>query len=301
MAMTQDLPEFEAMKRRTQQRFQAQGQQQQDALKRRAAAMGTLNSGAYLKQSQNAAEANTQQQEEAMQTVDAGQQAELRRMKEIQEGREFQKGEREASQGFASSERAASQGFASAEALKQREFAAGESKLGRDLQADQFAKDYDLKNKAFMQSLVQWEENKRLAREKAALDYNESMFNQGMAKKQAEDDSWICTRVNEVSPRSFEEQGLLSRFRKYALKNHNEETRFYIGECQELVRRMDVASVDWREHVGFVRAITTLTRAGNLAAAYLLYRDTMLGLIEKYWPECKAVVLVEANPKENTA
>jgi len=122
-AQAQGPDEFELARRRAQQQVTAATQAKTDAIKRRMSAAGALNSGAAIKQEQIAHDEGQQQLQQATEQVDAAERAEFRRRREVQEGRDFARSEREASQQFASGE-----------SRLGREFTAGESALGRRFQ-----------------------------------------------------------------------------------------------------------------------------------------------------------------------
>lgn len=137
--------EFDLERKRAAQREAATLQGQKDALARRAAQTGGGVSGALIKQEQVATNQSAQRLGAANEAIDAGERAEARRLREIQEGRDFTRSEREASQGFLSGEsalqrryltgeREAGQAFSSGEADKQRGFLSGESALARRFQ-----------------------------------------------------------------------------------------------------------------------------------------------------------------------
>lgn len=108
--MNAALPEYDAMRNKLAQRTSADTQQQQDAMQRRFAAQGGLNSGAAIKQQQLVAETGVQQREQGMEAINTQEGAEQRRMQEAENQKEFQ----------------------SQEAGAGRQFAASESQLGRE-------------------------------------------------------------------------------------------------------------------------------------------------------------------------
>src|SRR4051794_12263065 len=67
----QSLPEFQSARQRTSNQFDAQRQTTQNALERRFAAMGNLNSGEATKQIALASQANTEQGAQVQQDLDA--------------------------------------------------------------------------------------------------------------------------------------------------------------------------------------------------------------------------------------
>jgi hypothetical protein len=90
---------------------------------RRAAQLGGGPSGAFIKQEQLAMDASAQRLGEANEAIDAAKAGEMRRIREMEEGMNFQREEAGAQRTFQSGEREASQ-----------KFAAGESAMARALQ-----------------------------------------------------------------------------------------------------------------------------------------------------------------------
>ena len=110
---------YEFQRKRAEQAVNKQNQEENDALSRRFAAMGGLNSGAYIKQQQIQGDTAMQRRQDALEGIGA-QEAQARlAQEEAQKQREFSK-----------SERLGSQEFAGGEAQKQRQFATGE-RLGQ--------------------------------------------------------------------------------------------------------------------------------------------------------------------------
>ncbi len=83
---------FNQQRQRLTQRFQAQGQEQDDAIKRKMAQLGNLNSGAAMKLQQQGQDQLTQQREEAIGNLDAQQAQQQIQLDESQRGRDFQRG-----------------------------------------------------------------------------------------------------------------------------------------------------------------------------------------------------------------
>ena len=77
----------------------------------------------------------------------------------------------------------------------------------------------------------------------------------------------------------------MRKFRRWSLENRP-SSAFYYQHFSELSARMEAQGVQWQEFVGFERAIITLLRANSTEAAYQLFRDTVIELTRKYWPEC---------------
>ncbi len=112
----QQLPEYEAMRRRTQQRLESEGQGQQEALQRRFAQVGNLNSGAAIKNEQALQGQIATQKEDALGQIDAQEMGEQQRRQEVQDQMAFQ---------------------------------SGEAQKGRDFQGGMFNQEFGLKNQAF--------------------------------------------------------------------------------------------------------------------------------------------------------
>ena len=132
LAQEQGLEQYALARRRIKGESQASQQTTKDALARRFASLGNLNSGARIKIEQKAQDQSEGQLNNALEGVDAAEQAELARRREVQLGREFQTSERLGSEKFASGERLGSEKFASGERLGAQDFAALQAKLGRD-------------------------------------------------------------------------------------------------------------------------------------------------------------------------
>lgn len=109
------LPQYDLLRKRVQQQGLEQKDEAMEALKRRMASQGMLNSGAYNVSSQQVEDQANKQTNDALQGVSFQEAQELQRQKEVQDQRDFQKSEREASQGYATGERVASQGYATKE------------------------------------------------------------------------------------------------------------------------------------------------------------------------------------------
>lgn len=94
------LAEFDPIRRRLQSQFAKQRQTAGDALQRRFASQGMLNSGAYAKTAQQQEIELAEKEAEATGMVDFQEAMEARRRQEIDEGRKYQTSEREGSQQF---------------------------------------------------------------------------------------------------------------------------------------------------------------------------------------------------------
>jgi hypothetical protein len=125
---------FELAKKRAQQKATESQQQSTDALKRRFAQMGALQSGAAIKQEQLVAEKTQEQLGQELEGIGA-QEAEFnRQQQEVKEGREWQAGQADIQRKFESGESALGRAFATSEAQKGREFTSGENLTQRQHQ-----------------------------------------------------------------------------------------------------------------------------------------------------------------------
>jgi hypothetical protein len=140
------LPQFDYARKRIAQQSTADEQGQQEALKRRFAAMGNVNSGAYVKQQAVAADDAAKRREDALGGVDAQEAQEVQRRAEVTEGRDFARSERVGSQDFANTQRMGSQDFANSQRLGSQEYASGESALQRKYQTGERLGSQDFAN-----------------------------------------------------------------------------------------------------------------------------------------------------------
>lgn len=132
--MAERLPQYDYLRQRATQQSQADRDTQTEAMKRRFAANGMVNSGAYEKSAQIQDDDLNRQRNDAVQAVDFAEQNELQRQKEITEGRQFQTAERMGSQQFQSGEAGAQRGFMTAERLGGQDFAGSQAALQRRFQ-----------------------------------------------------------------------------------------------------------------------------------------------------------------------
>jgi hypothetical protein len=167
------LPEYDKLKQQTAQRFNAQAQQQGNALKRKLASIGNLNSGAAIKQQEKINTDVGQQQEAALSNIDTQQAQELQRRKEIEDARNFEAAQ--AQKGM---------DFSAQQAALGRDFTASESALARKLQSDQFGQQFGLQNKVFKEQQGQNKIQNAMAAREAQLNEYTNMFNQAQALAQ---------------------------------------------------------------------------------------------------------------------
>jgi hypothetical protein len=107
--------EFDLARRRAAQQETANLQLQKDAIARRAAQLGGGVQGSMIKQEALAADASAQRLGQAHEGIDTAQRAEERRLREVQEGREFTTSERLGSEKFIAGESALQRRLAEAQ------------------------------------------------------------------------------------------------------------------------------------------------------------------------------------------
>jgi hypothetical protein len=143
------LPEYDAMRARLTQRTNADTGQQQDAMARRFAAQGGLNSGAAIKQQQMIADQGVQNREQGMEGIQNQESAEQRRLNEIESGREFTSQEAATGRQFQAGESQLGRDFQGMESQRGRDFTAGQNKLTMDQNASQFGQTFGLQQKQY--------------------------------------------------------------------------------------------------------------------------------------------------------
>jgi hypothetical protein len=171
--VTGPLPEYNQMRNRVQSQANSANQAAQDAIKRRFAAMGGLNTGSFVKQAQLQEDSNQASTQEALQGVDAEEAKARRELEQIESQKEFQS--QEALQGRKAAAYEAALGRQ--EAVKSRDFAAEQAVLQRNMQREfqnadqQFRADvfsFDSQSK-LAQLEMQWEQ---LEQDRQTTEFN---------------------------------------------------------------------------------------------------------------------------------
>lgn len=176
-----DTSQFDLARKRAKDQSDVDLQARKDALQRRFASLGNLDSGAQLKQEELAVNDASSNLTNANEGINAQQQAEIGRRKEVIQGQNFQTSEREAGQNFVSgeatkqrdygtSERLASEKYGTSERVSGQDFASSEANKQRDTQIDQFNKTYGLSNDQFKEAQKQF--SKTFAEEQRVNDAN---------------------------------------------------------------------------------------------------------------------------------
>ena len=186
------LPEFAQQRQKVEQRVNADTQGQQDAMQRRFAAQGMLNSGAAIKQGNIVANQGTQNKVDAIAGVDAAEMGEQQRRQEIQDTRDFSANQAQLGRDFEGQQ-----------SQLGRDFAGNESKLGRDLQSSQFNKSYDMQNSQFKDTFG-------LQKSQFNQDVADNAFNRRMATYDLNDEerAYVNNTPYTAKPKStFSLQG----------------------------------------------------------------------------------------------
>lgn len=131
MATAKELDEFEILRRKQKQQTNAESQVAGEGIRRRFAALGSLSSGAAIKQEQLAKEAVARRGQEALGTIDIAQAQQNRLQKEADTQRAFQAEQAGLGREHITGERVGSQSFGAEQAQIARGAAAGESALER--------------------------------------------------------------------------------------------------------------------------------------------------------------------------
>lgn len=126
-----DTAQFDVARKKATDQSAVNLQARKDALARRFASLGNLDSGARLKMEENAANDEASNLNNANEGINAQQQAELGRRKEVVMGQNFQAGEAEKGRQFSGEQAAMQRQFATGERLGGQDFSAGQNDLQR--------------------------------------------------------------------------------------------------------------------------------------------------------------------------
>lgn len=147
------LPEYDAMRSRLQQKNTAEVGQQQDAMQRRFAAQGGLNTGSAIKQAQVIADQGAQRLDDANQQVNEQEAGARRALQAAEDQKAFQSQEADYGRQFTAGENQAGRDFQAGESRLGRDFQAGESEKQRGFQKGMFDEDM-----AFKKSAQDWQQ-----------------------------------------------------------------------------------------------------------------------------------------------
>lgn len=132
-----DTSQFDYARKRATEQSGANLQARKDALARRFAALGNLDSGARIKIEEQAANEEAGNLNNANEGINAQQQAELGRRKEVVQGQQFASGEAEKQRAYGTSERIAGQQFGGEQAAMQRAYGTSEREAGQEYASGQ--------------------------------------------------------------------------------------------------------------------------------------------------------------------
>lgn len=163
---------FDLIRNRTSQDANTFKQEQDEAIQRKAAALGATGSGAFIKLGQQASERGEQAKVDALAGVESERASSLAQQDELQAQRAFQRGER-----------IGSQNFAAREADMGRAFQSGETAAARGFEKQLFDLSQEFQKKALASENAQFMDSMNMAAKQLALDEKISQFNMKMAKK----------------------------------------------------------------------------------------------------------------------
>ena len=221
-ADTKNMPQYDLARKRATQQVGTAKQETSDAMQRRFANLGNLNSGSQLKQEQVLHENSNKALNEAHEGINAQQQAEILRREEVLQGQEFHKGEREAGQKYGTGEREAGQQFHTGERQAGQEFARGERLGGENFQATENAVQRGIQNRQFNDTKA-LEYNKFNAQNaqferQQSLEERSTNFNMEMAQAELNEKnkSWMDKTFGSSKPSGGGENSTRNETAKYA-------------------------------------------------------------------------------------
>ena len=172
---------FDVARQRLGQQVTAGKQEQEDALKRRFAALGGAGSGAQIKQEQLVKERAQQQLAQGTEAIGAQEQEEQRQQAEIEKQRQFQSAERQASEAFQAAQQEKGMGFA----REQFEFQKGRAAADDVWRQKAFDLDSTWKEKTFGAQGDQFRQQMEMASRQFDLDQQISDANLRIQNKMA--------------------------------------------------------------------------------------------------------------------
>lgn len=231
-----DTSQFDLARKKAADQSTVDLQNRKDALARRFASLGNLDSGVRLKQEANAATDASHSLQNANEGINAQQQAEIGRRKEVVQGQQFQSGEAQKGRDFSSdqanlqrnygtSERVAGQQFSGEQAAMQRAYLTGERESGqkyatgerlgtqgfqsgeadkqRAQQEDQFLKTYGLSVNQYHTAMDQFDQTYK---EEVRVDNKNIDFAQQALNKKGMMDQLTSNPANMFAP-GFKQAG----------------------------------------------------------------------------------------------
>lgn len=174
---------YDIAKQQATERANQASQQQDDAIKRKFASLGTFNSGAALKQQQIAADNNNRAKEQSLSSIDAAQADE-------ESQKSFQREMQDRGFNFQSGESAMARKLQQDLQAKGFDFQGGQSAMDRALQTMMQQKSLDQQGKQFEMSHAQGDAQLELARQQFAADKDMAAFNQKLASLGVDPDDW---------------------------------------------------------------------------------------------------------------
>lgn len=185
---------FDTLRSKVEQDANAQNQQQQEAMQRRAAATGMGGSGAFTKLGAKVAQEGEKMKQNALMDVEGQREGAQAQLDEQNAQREFARAERLGSQDFAKGERLGSQDFATRQQAEQMKFARSERLGSQAFQSSEaaaqrgfskqlFDREMDFKNRVQDAAEAQFFHNLERVDRQFWEDNRVNDFNMNMANK----------------------------------------------------------------------------------------------------------------------
>lgn len=103
----------------------------------------------------------------------------------------------------------------------------------------------------------------------------------------------ICQKVDAIAPFTLGEKECIKRLTRYAIEKCTEASRFYWKFGADLADRADKAGANWAFISGWERGILALVAIYEMEAAWKLYREMIVWLVNTYWPDCTEKVYLD--------
>lgn len=146
---------------------------------------------------------------------------------------------------------------------------------------------YDIQNA--LQDVSQQNASNLASYTEAMKGYAANQQSQAQAQ-QSGGGSWVCTEIEKQLPFEKFDKECLIKMSKYTTSIHPIVGKFYFFRCRVLVDKMKEAKVDFKEFKDVIASMIFKIKFKEMEAAYDQYKEFVMGLISKYWPDCDDVV-----------
>jgi hypothetical protein len=254
------LPQFQLAREQANTRFNQVGQQQNDALQRRFASMGNLNSGSAIKAEQQLQNDLNRERESTMAQINAAEMAKHDEADQARVGRNFQREMKNQDLDF--------------------------QKMVFDFDSDSKLSQMDLQYKGFLADREDAEFNRWSGSEQ--LRKSGGLLGGGGFLGTGLGDSWLCGEADRDFPLCALEKRALGQLLRFARKADREFTRAYLREGYKVVEAIKTGDwAAWAEaNSMFIRGICNRILKGDIAGAHEAYQAHFVDLVAEHWPEC---------------